>query len=309
MVADRVVLPHEEGVHHGQPQPPIAGYARNIGPIDGSHVGRVERQLSLRCQFEVAPAERPQHFLYSRGCSRIPERHPTSGSRCCDKSVGLRRWSGLRGSCGSASGCWGHGSSESRSISHGSSTSFSPWLIQSWTSNWIQAAASKFSVVAGYELLAGQQVAAHGPRVGCTDVLAVGVVDRYVPSKTSPDGAHLRMDRVGARPLRRPDQRAGPDGGSSGPQPTDFPPGSKRLCRRSVIRNPVRVASANGFGRWSQPNLRSRAPVSRMKPFLSYSVMHRRPLFGIGRSRAEPRKFWPARRRALCGCEVQYVFF
>ena len=57
------------------------------------------------------------------------------------------------------------------------------------------------------------------------------------------------MDRVGTRTLRRPDQRAGPGGGSPGPQPTDFPPGSKRLRRRSVIRNRVRVASPNGFGK------------------------------------------------------------
>ena len=57
--------------------------------------------------------------------------------------LGSRR---VRGIC---IGCCGQGSSPASGIVHGASDSFLPWLNQSWTSNWIQAPASRFSVVAG----------------------------------------------------------------------------------------------------------------------------------------------------------------
>ena len=47
-------------------------------------------------------------------------------------------------------GCSGHGSSFSSGISQGSGSSGS-WLSQSCTSNWIQAPASRLSVVAGWK--------------------------------------------------------------------------------------------------------------------------------------------------------------
>jgi hypothetical protein len=48
--------------------------------------------------------------------------------------------------------CCGHGSSSTSWIVHGSAASFLPWRNQSCTWNWIHAAASRFSVVAGLNL-------------------------------------------------------------------------------------------------------------------------------------------------------------
>ena len=109
-----------------------------LGGSNGSSPSGVNLRwppLNVRSNFSIA------------GLLPKPERHPTSGF-----CVAISRWASVASRVYVVLriyiGCWGHGSSESRSISHGPPTPFSPWLIQSWNLDWIQAAASKFSVVA-----------------------------------------------------------------------------------------------------------------------------------------------------------------
>ena len=87
------------------------------------------------------------------GCFRRPASRPTSGCRRSRTSLGLPGSALGSGSVRSTRiGCSGHGSSSSSGISQAFSGSLSPWLNQSWTSNWIHAPASRFRVVAGSKL-------------------------------------------------------------------------------------------------------------------------------------------------------------
>ena len=161
LVADRVVLAHEERVQQREADPEVPGDA-----------GQVDVRLELRrrqaelVDLQLAVLARAQRVgeggVAAVDLRAVPpvrvvgdERRRLAGIACS----GPRR---VRWIC---IGCSGHGSSSASWISQGSSGSFLPWLNQSCTSNWIQAPASRLSVVAGLELVAGEQLAADQARV------------------------------------------------------------------------------------------------------------------------------------------------
>src|SRR5215813_6703528 len=139
-VADRIVLEREERVHQAKPNPPVAVDAGNLDAgalIEGKQAVGQHVQLSLLTG---------AHELLGGEVAAVdlggipPVRH----------GVEERRWTVVAPPRWVASGALDeHGTSGSSSIRKGRCGSLGPWVNQSWTWNWIQAAARTLRVVAG----------------------------------------------------------------------------------------------------------------------------------------------------------------
>ena len=122
--------------------------------------------------------------------------------------VGGLSGSGL-GSCRVRSiriGFSGHGSSASSGTLQGFSASLLPWLNQSCTSNWIHAAASRFSVVAGWNSLRVSSSLLTSRGFGSSSLSSDSrtvALERDVAAEAAAEAAHERIVEVVVRPVER----------------------------------------------------------------------------------------------------------
>ena len=149
VVADRVVLPREEVVQQRQAQPPVAVDARQVDPgvaLEG------QPAVGLQPQLAVAGEGPQQPLPLGRAAVELgpvpPVRLGVGEHRRAARSGPprrRRRAHDLHGVAGRGPVVAGGSGTSTRS----SRTPF-PWLIQSWTMNCSQAAASRFRIVASW---------------------------------------------------------------------------------------------------------------------------------------------------------------
>ena len=144
-VADGVVLAHEQRVEQRKADPEVAGHAPEVDV-------RIElwRRQAVGAELQLAELVRPNRVC-ELGCAAVDLRAVPPVRVGGDE----RRWAcrppdSDPEACGRpASGSVAMGRRPASGISQDVAGSLSPWLNQSWTSNWIHAPASRFRVVAG----------------------------------------------------------------------------------------------------------------------------------------------------------------
>ena len=191
----------EEGVHQAQPEPPVAADA---GQVDAMFV---EGQQAVGVEFEFAFVAAAQSFEHVQAAA-VDLRGVPPGRRRVLVRLAALSGRGLFGRVGSVRvlrmrmGRSGQSSSVSSGTCQGSSDSLRPWLSQSWTSNWSQAAASRFRLVAGLKV----------SRVSSSLLMVLGlgvrtllggfrsrVSEGYVAAEAGAGGAHARLAEVVVR--------------------------------------------------------------------------------------------------------------